>query len=120
MLQREHPGIAISVKTRQAIRTILNNARDVIHELKGGGLLDVAEAGKLESVKQSLPCLNKTEMTVDLCCPTKRHYTSYQCSAVAFLPEKKDAMSECESVEIEMQNHSKCMKNKNYHNSHFQ
>lgn len=51
MLQREHPGIAISVKTRQAIRTILNNARDVIHELKGGGLLDEAEAAKLESVR---------------------------------------------------------------------
>ncbi|XP_015758289.1 PREDICTED: sodium/hydrogen exchanger 10-like, partial [Acropora digitifera] len=50
MLQREHPGIAISVKTRQAIRTILNNARDVIHELKGGGLLDEAEAAKLESI----------------------------------------------------------------------
>lgn len=66
MLQREHPGIAISVKTRQAIRTILNNARDVIHELKGGGLLDVAEAGKLESVKQSLPCSNKTEKSADL------------------------------------------------------
>ena len=53
MLQREHPGIAISVKTRQAIRTILNNARDVIHELKGGGLLDEAEAAKLESVIMS-------------------------------------------------------------------
>ena len=52
MLQRAHPGIAISVKTRQAIRTILNNARDVIHELKGGGLLDEAEAAKLESVKR--------------------------------------------------------------------
>ena len=52
MLQREHPGIAISVKTRQAIRTILNNARDVIHELKGGGLLDEAEAAKLESVNK--------------------------------------------------------------------
>ena len=50
MLQRKHPGIAISVKTRQAIRTILNNARDVIHELKGGGLLDETEAAKLESV----------------------------------------------------------------------
>ncbi|XP_068761684.1 sperm-specific sodium:proton exchanger-like [Montipora capricornis] len=50
MLQRAHPGIAISVKTRQAIRTILNNARDVIHELKGGGLLDEAEAAKLESI----------------------------------------------------------------------
>ena len=62
MLQREHPGIAISVKTRQAIRTILNNARDVIHELKGGGLLDEAEAGKLESVKRGLPCLHNTEI----------------------------------------------------------
>ena len=62
MLQREHPGIAISVKTRQAIRTILNNARDVIQELKGGGLLDEAEAGKLESVKHSLPCVHKTEI----------------------------------------------------------
>lgn len=55
MLQREHPGIAISVKTRQAIRTILNNARDVIQELKGGGLLDEAEAAKLESVKRHFP-----------------------------------------------------------------
>jgi len=62
MLQREHPGIAISVKTRQAIRTILNNARDVIHELKGGGLLDEAEAGKLESVKHGLLCLHNTEI----------------------------------------------------------
>lgn len=64
MLQREHPGIAISVKTRQAIRTILNNARDVIHELKGGGLLDEAEAGKLESVKHGFfACLHfKTEI----------------------------------------------------------
>jgi len=63
MLQREHPGIAISVKTRQAIRTILNNARDVIHELKGGGLLDEAEAGKLESVKHGSPCLYNTEIS---------------------------------------------------------
>lgn len=50
MLQREHPGIAISVKTRQAIRTVLNNARDVANELRGGGLLDEAEFKKLESV----------------------------------------------------------------------
>ncbi|XP_048585520.1 sodium/hydrogen exchanger 10 isoform X2 [Nematostella vectensis] len=50
MLQREHPGIAISVKTRQATRTVLNNARDVINELRGGGLLDEAESHKLESI----------------------------------------------------------------------
>lgn len=64
MLQREHPGIAISVKTRQAIRTILNNARDVIHELKGGGLLDEAEAGKLESVKNISPCSWNTKTKI--------------------------------------------------------
>ena len=61
MLQREHPGIAISVKTRQAIRTILNNARDVIHELKGGGLLDEAEAVKLESVSVGFKFRNKVK-----------------------------------------------------------
>ncbi|CAH1803170.1 unnamed protein product [Owenia fusiformis] len=48
MLQREHPGIAVSVKTVQAIRTILNNMRDCIHEQKGDGLLDEGEAVKLE------------------------------------------------------------------------
>lgn len=53
MLQRENPGIAISVKTRQAIRTVLNNARDVANELRGGGLLDEAEYSKLESVSST-------------------------------------------------------------------
>lgn len=90
MLQREHPGIAISVKTRQAIRTILNNARDVIHELKGGGLLDEAEAGKLESVKHSLPCLHKTEMSAVKAvkaCPVifvERNHTSCPCNTHLF------------------------------------
>nr|8PCZ_A Chain A, Sperm-specific sodium proton exchanger [Strongylocentrotus purpuratus]8PCZ_B Chain B, Sperm-specific sodium proton exchanger [Strongylocentrotus purpuratus]8PD3_A Chain A, Sperm-specific sodium proton exchanger [Strongylocentrotus purpuratus]8PD5_A Chain A, Sperm-specific sodium proton exchanger [Strongylocentrotus purpuratus]8PD7_A Chain A, Sperm-specific sodium proton exchanger [Strongylocentrotus purpuratus]8PD8_A Chain A, Sperm-specific sodium proton exchanger [Strongylocentrot len=48
LLQREHPGIAVSVKTRQAIRTILNHSRETIHELQGAGLLDEMEAHKLE------------------------------------------------------------------------
>uniref|UniRef100_UPI00398F830F sperm-specific sodium:proton exchanger-like isoform X2 n=1 Tax=Pristiophorus japonicus TaxID=55135 RepID=UPI00398F830F len=48
LLQRDHPEIAISVKTRQAIRTVLNSARDTIHALQSGGLLDDAEASKLE------------------------------------------------------------------------
>lgn len=71
MLQREHPGIAISVKTRQAIRTILNNARDVIHELKGGGLLDEAEAAKLESVIMSF-CANSR-----ICVPVRKRGLAY-------------------------------------------
>ncbi|XP_069757312.1 sperm-specific sodium:proton exchanger-like isoform X4 [Narcine bancroftii] len=48
LLQRDHPEIAISVKTRQAVRTVLNSARDTIHALMSGGLLDDAEASKLE------------------------------------------------------------------------
>eukprot|EP00062_Callorhinchus_milii_P003526 gi/632941740/ref/XP_007886027.1/ PREDICTED: sodium/hydrogen exchanger 10-like [Callorhinchus milii] len=50
LLQRDHPEIAISVKTRQAIRTVLNSARDTIHALMAGGLLDDAEAFKLETM----------------------------------------------------------------------
>ncbi|PIK43588.1 sperm-specific sodium proton exchanger [Apostichopus japonicus] len=48
MLQREHPGIAVSVKTRQSIRSVLNHSRDTIRELQGAGLLDEMEAHKLE------------------------------------------------------------------------
>ncbi|XP_067901963.1 sperm-specific sodium:proton exchanger-like [Heterodontus francisci] len=50
LLQRDHPEIAISVKTRQAVRTVLNSARDTIHALMAGGLLDDAEALKLETM----------------------------------------------------------------------
>ena len=35
-----------------------------------------------------------------------------------FLAQKIYAMPECKSVEIGMQTHSNCMKNKNVHNSH--
>jgi sodium/hydrogen exchanger 10/11 len=64
MLQSEHPGIAISVKTRQAIRTVLNNARDVSSELRGGGLLDEAEYSKLESVTIKKQCITDSSCAV--------------------------------------------------------
>ncbi|XP_062306835.1 sodium/hydrogen exchanger 10-like isoform X2 [Osmerus eperlanus] len=48
MLQRDYPEIAISVKTRQAIRSVLNNERDAIHTLLSGGLLDETEAATLK------------------------------------------------------------------------
>ena len=51
LLQRQHPGIAISVKTRQAIRSVLNNARDTLYELRSNGVLDKNEANKLERVR---------------------------------------------------------------------
>ncbi|XP_041965553.1 sodium/hydrogen exchanger 10-like isoform X1 [Alosa sapidissima] len=49
-LQRDHPEIAISVKTRQAIRAVLNSERDTIHSLMSGGLLDDIEAAKLQKM----------------------------------------------------------------------
>ncbi|XP_028411372.1 sodium/hydrogen exchanger 10-like isoform X2 [Dendronephthya gigantea] len=50
LLQREYPGIAISVKTRQSIRSVLNTAMETVHNLRGGGLLDETEAKKLEKL----------------------------------------------------------------------
>ncbi|CAB1323366.1 unnamed protein product, partial [Coregonus sp. 'balchen'] len=50
LLQRDHPEIAISVKTRQAIRAVLNSEREAIHTLVSGGLLDDIEASKLEKM----------------------------------------------------------------------
>ena len=47
MLQKEHPGIAVSIKTQQAARRILNNLRDKIAELRGEGVLDEEEGTKL-------------------------------------------------------------------------
>lgn len=59
------------MKTRQAIRTILNNARDVIHELKGGGLLDEAEAAKLESVKKNYTAFSADQPALYKLCLTQ-------------------------------------------------
>lgn len=54
MLQKQHPDIALSIKTRQAVRSVLNNLRDGIHELLSDGILEEAEGVKLEKVK--IPC----------------------------------------------------------------
>uniref|UniRef100_F7ABC0 Cyclic nucleotide-binding domain-containing protein n=1 Tax=Ciona intestinalis TaxID=7719 RepID=F7ABC0_CIOIN len=48
LLQRDHPGIAISVKTKNAVSTILNHSRDAIHQLCAGGVLDENEMQLLE------------------------------------------------------------------------
>jgi len=41
LLQRDHPGIAIAVKTRHASRGVLNQMRDSLIELKEDGMLIV-------------------------------------------------------------------------------
>ncbi|XP_053385039.1 sodium/hydrogen exchanger 10-like isoform X1 [Mercenaria mercenaria] len=48
MLSKQHPDIALSIKTRQAIRSVLNQLRDGIHELLTDGILEEAEGNKLE------------------------------------------------------------------------
>ena len=55
LLQKEHPGIAVSVKTQQATRRILNTLRDKINSLRGEGVLDELEALKIELVRYVLP-----------------------------------------------------------------
>ncbi|XP_065070787.1 sperm-specific sodium:proton exchanger-like [Rhopilema esculentum] len=52
LLQREHPGIAISVKTRQGTRSVLNNALDTLAQLRSNGVMDKSEALKLEMLIQ--------------------------------------------------------------------
>ena len=52
MLQKQHPDIALSIKTRQAIRSVLNSLRDGIHELLLDGILEEADGHKLEKVQR--------------------------------------------------------------------
>ena len=51
LLQRNYPEIAISVKTRQATRAVLNSERETIGSLMLIGLLDEVESKKLKKVR---------------------------------------------------------------------
>lgn len=55
MLRQKHPRIAVAVKTRQSIRTVLTHAKDSIIKLKTSGQLDEKEAKLLS---------NKVEMNI--------------------------------------------------------
>ncbi|KAL8601967.1 hypothetical protein ACOMHN_008459 [Nucella lapillus] len=58
LLQKDNPEVAMGVKTRQAIRSVLNNVRDEIHMLLQDGVLEEAEgcdlAGMVESKMKKL------------------------------------------------------------------
>lgn len=43
MLQKSHPGIAIAIKTRHASRSVLNQMKATLFELRSDGLLDEKE-----------------------------------------------------------------------------
>ena len=53
LIQKTHPNIAVSVKTQNAARRILNDASDYVSKLGGEGILDELEAEKLENVSTS-------------------------------------------------------------------
>ncbi|XP_075422849.1 sperm-specific sodium:proton exchanger-like isoform X3 [Ascaphus truei] len=52
LLQRDHPEIVTSVKTNQAIRTILNNAKETLSILTSQGLIDINEGVKVDKIIQ--------------------------------------------------------------------
>ncbi len=58
LLQKEHPGIALAVKTRHASRAVLNQMRESLMEMKEDGLMDEKEFDCLvEEVEQKMKFL---------------------------------------------------------------
>ncbi len=53
-MRKEHPGVALSVKTHQAIRSVLNHCRDTIRHLLESGMLDENDSEKLFQVSTAL------------------------------------------------------------------
>ena len=56
-MRKQYPGVALSVKTHQATRSVLNHCRDTIKSLLGSGLLDEDEAEKLFMVSGLCVCV---------------------------------------------------------------
>lgn len=66
LLRKEHPGVAQSVKTHQAMRSVLNHCMDTVKKMLGSGILDQNDADKLFSVSrerevQGGACVSKGE-----------------------------------------------------------
>jgi len=49
-MQREYPKVAQSLKTRQAIRVILNHCMNAVEDMKSNGLLEEGDATTLTVV----------------------------------------------------------------------
>ncbi|XP_052797553.1 sodium/hydrogen exchanger 10-like isoform X2 [Mya arenaria] len=72
MLSKQHPDIALSIKTRQAIRSVLNQLRDGIHDLLSDGILEEAEGGKLEKkVEENMKRLQSAPPSLPIPPPDK-------------------------------------------------
>jgi sodium/hydrogen exchanger 10/11 len=67
LLRKDHPGVAQSVKTHQAIRSVLNHCVDTVKKMFGSGILDESDADKLLSVLEvKMKKLNRTPATLPL------------------------------------------------------
>ena len=51
-MQKEYPGVTLSVKTRQAIRAVLNHCRSTLDQLREGGVLEEHDGNILSQVNQ--------------------------------------------------------------------
>ena len=60
LIRKEHPGVALSIKTDQATRSVLNNCQDNIKQLLSGGLLDEIEADRLLQVSATCQIQSQT------------------------------------------------------------
>ena len=58
LIRKEHPGVALSVKTHQATRSVLNHCQEVVKQILSNGLLDEIDANKLLKVScfVLIPC----------------------------------------------------------------
>ncbi|CAG7734239.1 unnamed protein product [Allacma fusca] len=66
IMQKEHPGIAIAVKTRHASRAVLNQMRENLLELKADGLVDEKECDLLMvKLEENMKRLWKTPPSID-------------------------------------------------------
>ncbi len=50
LIRKEHPGVALSVKTHQATRSVLNHCQEVVKQILSNGMLDEIDASKLLKV----------------------------------------------------------------------
>ena len=66
-VQKQHPGIVVSVKSQEACRRILHVVKETINQLQRNGQVDAYEAGMLdEMIKLRLKRLNKIPADIEM------------------------------------------------------
>jgi hypothetical protein len=56
LMQQKYPGVALSVKTRHAIRAVLNHCRNTFEQLREGGVLEEHDSYLLSQVRKISSC----------------------------------------------------------------